>query len=347
MPSTTPTGSPPKDLASLNGQTTNAAPPTTDTSAILANLHLLANMAKQTSTTPVTGNPGQTNGSAPSNVTFPQNTIPQNTIPQVMPAAVNPALPMPPQAVNMPVAGNGVYPYQGMTAAPQNFLQSLSGQTNVQAAPQVPAAPVMPQAQGNFAVNAETLQQQLQILSMLKQQNVPESQWATVLSVLMANSAASMAPVPNQPNYGGFAPARDESRDASGYDQYSRSPPNRYANGTRKRSRSPSPPGRNWDRQHRERSPPPRRRDSPVYGEYGNDRNGNRGENNRRGGGGGKNRDKDRSKPQDKYVRSPSPTRRHDALPTPGPKWIEYDRSIGEGMIKGKLYVKPQTTKLG
>ena len=334
MQSTTPTGTPPKDNASLHRQSTNGLPPpTTDTSTIIANLHLLANMAKQNISTPVAGNPVQTNGN--STVTFPQNTIPQT-----MQTPVNAAMAMPPQvqAVNLPAA-NGVFSYPGMGTIPQNFLQSLAGQPNMQATPQVPATPVMPQAQSNL-VNPELLQQQIQILNMLKQQGIPDNQWATVLHVLMANSgAAGTAPVVNQPNYGGFttAPARDESRDPIGYDQYSRSPPNRYTG--RKRSRSPSPPG--WDRERRrDRSPPPRRRDSPVYGEYGNERNGNRGENSRRGG--GKGRDRDRSKPQDKFVRSPSPRRRDEALPNPGPKWIEYDRSIDEGMIKGKFQIRPQ-----
>ena len=84
------------------------------------------------------------------------------------------------QGVNVPGAVNGGYQYPGMNAAPQNFMPS--GPFNM---------PAMPMAQGNPSVTPETLQKQLEILSALKAQNVPQDQWAAVLSVLMANGAAT------------------------------------------------------------------------------------------------------------------------------------------------------------
>ena len=315
MQSTTPDGTPPQDFIPLNPQQVGQTAPTPDTSAILANLQALANMAKQNPTAAVAA-ANSTQGNS-NNVTFPQNLFPQN-----MPSSVNPttSLPPPAQAVNVPGAVNGVFSYPGMNATPQNFLQNLpNGQTNMQAVP----PPIMPQ--GNVSVTPETLQQQLQILQALKAQGVPQEQWAAVLSVLMA-SANGSAPAANPPNFaaGAFGARDDQSRDRNGNDQYMRSPPNRY----RRRSRSPS----NYDRR---RESPPRRRDSPEYGEYGNDRNGRGGDFNRQG----QNRGRGnayRQRSPDRFRRSPSPRRQNQELPVPGPKWIQYDRSIGEGMIKGK-----------
>ena len=314
--STTPNGSPPQDFIPLNKQANNGAVPTTDTSAILANLQALADLAKKNTPTPAAS--GSTTQA--SNVTIPQNAFSQ------MMSSVNQApMPAPSQAVNVPGAGNGVYPYSGGISAMPNFPQSQSnGQTNVLA----PPLPMMPQG-GHASVTAETLQQQLQILQALKAQGVPQDQWATVLSVLMSSGSgatgANPTPIP-QPNYGNYGGgANDQSRDRNGYDQYTRSPPNRYRN-----NRSRSPPA--WDR--RREPSPPRRRDSPVYGEYGNEgRGGGRG----RGNG---NANVFRQRSPDRYRRSPSPRREDQTLPPPGPRYIEYDRSIGEGMIKGMSNAK-------
>ena len=323
MQSTTPDGTPPQDFIPLNEQAGNTAP-TPDTSAILANLQALADMAKKNSTAP-TGLGGSTQASS-NNVTFPQNTFPQN-----MSSSVNQASSVPPpaQAVNIPGAANGVFSYPGLNTAAQSFLQNqpngLQTMPNMQAGP----PPIMPQS--NVPVTPETLQQQLQILQALKAQGVPQDQWATVLSVLMS-SGAGIAPSANTappPNYGGYGGRDDPSRDRNGYDPYMRSPPNRYRN---PRSRSRSPPG--WDR--RREPSPPRRRDSPVYGEYGNDRNGGRGDVSRRGGRGRGSQGNDyRQRSPNRSRRSPSPRRQDHVLPPPGPKWMEYDHSIGEGMIKG------------
>ena len=314
MQSTTPDGTPPQDFIPLNPQPMGQTAPTPDTSAILANLQALANMAKQNPTAAVAAG-SSTQGSS-NNVTFPQNLFPQN-----MPSSVNPATSLPPpvQAVNVPGAVNGVFSYPGMNAT-SNFLQSLpNGQPNMQAVP----PPIMPQ--GNLSVPPEALQQQLQILQALRAQGVPPDQWAAVLSVLTAN-APSSAPVANPPSFaaGAFGAKDDQSRDRNGHEQYMRSPPDRY----RRRSRSPP----SYDRG---RESPPRRRNSPVYGEYGNDRNGRGGDYSRHGGTRGRG-NAYRQRSPDRFRRSPSPRRQEQELPVPGPKWIEYDRSIGEGMIKGE-----------
>ena len=194
-------------------------------------------------------------------------------------------------------------------------------------------------SQGAAAVTPEPLQQQLQLLQLLQAQNVPQEQWAPLLAVLLSNGAgmasnsnpAAQSGWPQAGSFGGVGRDDPQSRDRNGYnDQYMRSPPNRYRN---QRSRSRSPPA--WDR--RRDASPPRRRDSPVYGEYG--ANGSRGDYGR-GKSGARGRKDDfrvgSPAPGGRYRRSPSPYRQEQTLTPPGPKWVEYDPSIGEGMIKGK-----------
>lgn len=290
----------------------------TDTSRILQTLRDMA----QTNTA-ASGVPSQASTNNVTSSGFPQN----------MSASVNPAPSVPPvsQAVSVPGAANGVLPFAGLSNAP-NFPQNLPS-----AQPSMQAAPILPQGSGP---TPEALQQQLQILQALQAQGVPQDQWATVLSVLISTSGAAAAPNPNfqaQPswpqNNGGYAGGRDDlSRDRNGFnDHYVRSPSGRHRN---PRSRSRSPPG--WDR--RRDATPPRRRDSPVYGEYDGDpsgRNNNRGSYGRQGRGKGSNSDYRQRSPQpDRFRRSPSP--RHQELPPPGPKWVEYDRTLAEGTIKGK-----------
>lgn len=332
MKSTTPDGSPPKDFISLNEQPGNnaaAAAPAPDTSKIL---QALAELAK--TNTAASALTPQANSN---HVTNPQNAFLQN-----MSSSVNPAPSVPPvtQAVSVPGVANGIMSFAGLSSAP-NFPQNLpnvqSGQSNMQATPVV--------SQVNGPVTQDSLQQQLQILQALQAQGVPQDQWATVLSVLMSSGAAQVPnnnfqPQPNWQQAGGYAAAgRDEaSRDRNGYnDQYMRSPSGRYRN--RSRSRSPS----SWDR--RRDATPPRRRDSPVYGEYDGDpsgRNSGRGNYSRQGRGKGAGNDyRQRSPTQDRFRRSPSPRRQgqgqgqETVLPPPGPKWMEYDSSLADGTIKG------------
>lgn len=332
MISTTPDGTPPKDFISLNEQPANtAAAPAPDTSKIL---QALADLAKTNTTASALTPQASSN-----NVTNLQNAFPQN-----MSSSVNPAPSVPPvaQAVSVPGGTNGVLSFAGLSNVP-NFPQNLpngqSGQSNMQ------ATPVMPQ--GNGPVTPESLQQQLQILQALQAQGVPQEQWANVLSVLMLSGAAAQVPNTNyqsQPTWppqqqqqqqsGGYAGRDEASRDRNGYnDQYIRSPSGRYRN--RSRSRSPS----NWDR--RRDTTPPRRRDSPVYGEYDGDpsgRNNGRGTYPRQGRGKGASNDyRQRSPPPDRFRRSPSPRRpgQETTLPAPGPKWMEYDPTLTNGNIKG------------
>lgn len=339
MKSTTPDGTPPKDFISLNEQPGNfAAAPTPDTSKIL---QALAEMAK--SNTAASGFAAQASSN---NVTSSQTAFPQN-----MSSSVNPAPSVPPvaQAVSVPSAANGILSFAGLSNVP-NFPQNLPNLPNLpnlqngQSGPSnMQATPVMPP--GNGPVTAESLQQQLQVLQALQAQGVPQEQWVTVLSVLMSSGAAQ-APNPNsnfqvqaqtswqQPGGYDGRDRDDSSRDRNGYnDQYMRSPTGRYRN----RSRSRSPPS--WDR--RRDITPPRRRDSPVYGEYDGDpsgRNNARGSHGRQGRGKGAGNDyRQRSPAPDRFRRSQSPRRsgQEAALPPPGPKWMEYDQTLADGTIKG------------
>lgn len=323
MQSTTPTGTPPKDFISLNEQPRNAAAaPAPDTSAILK---ALADMAKSN-----TAAPGMPSQASSNNVTNLQNAFAHN-----LPSSVNqvPSILPISQAVSVPGPANGVSASAGISSVP-NFPQSLpNGQMGMQPNPMMPPG---------SAVTPESLQQQLQLLQLLQAQGVPQDQWATVLSVLMssgAGAAAGAAPnstFPAQSNWqanGGYSGRDEPSRDRNGYnDQYMRSPSGRHRG---QRSRSRSPPG--WDR--RREPTPPRRRDSPVYGEYSGDPSGRNGRGNygRQGRGRGQGNDyRQRSPPPDRSRRSPSPRRQETVLPPPGPKWMDHDRSLGQDNIKGR-----------
>ena len=318
--STTPTGTPPQGFAA----SVEAAKPAQDILSTLNNLRALAaNSTPANSTIPL-GNPPQASSS---NVSFPQTAFQQN-VPSVIPVtsmqnSMQPGV----QAVNAPTPiNNGVFSYPGGGVLPQNLFPS--GQPS-QPAPM----PMMPQ--NNVAAVPDSLQQQLQILAAFRQQGIPQEQWAALLGAFMASAGTSAAANQVQPtNVGGGSGGRDDaSRDRNGFEQYMRSPPGRYRG--RSRSRSPG-----WER--RRESPQPRRRDSPVYGEYGGNRNGDRGDYSRRGGatrgndrGNGRG-NAYRQRSPDRFRRSPSPRRTEHVLPAPGPKWVEYDHNLPKGHIKGK-----------
>lgn len=313
MTSTTPEGTPPKDFIPLNPQPAPTAAPPQDTSAILK---ALADMAK--TNTAIPGNPAQASSD---NVANGQNTFPQN-LPLVN---ANSNLP-PNQAVGAP----GAPPFGGTSNDPsssQNPASMFNAPPNMQAGTMLPAG-----------MTPETFQQQVQILQFLTAQGVPQEQWGPILAAVtnggsggtgstgMSNPFAAQQPNWQQAqNFGG---ASTMSRDRNGYnDQGMRSPSGRNRH-PRSRSRSP----RGWD--GRRDVSPPRRRDSPVYGDY-------------RGDAGGRNYisapgrgraqgDSYRRRSPDRFRRSPSPRQQGNGLPNPGPKWIEFDRSLGEGMIKGK-----------
>ncbi len=242
---------------------------------------------------------------------------------QNMPSSVNSAPPVPQasQAVNVPGAMNGTNPIAGLMSSVPNFAQYMgrnmaSEQQTMQANPMMPAN--TPPA---------ALQTQVQLLQMLQSQGVPQEQWAALLQVLMSAGAAgsvqTAAAQPSWPQNGGYV-RDDQSRDRNGYgDQYSmRSPSGRYRD-HRSRSRSPGGYGRRRDS-------PPRRRDSPIYGEYGRD---GRGGSRRQGGGRSEYRQRS---PQDRYRRSDSPRRHEQTLPPPGPKRVEYDSTLPANHIKGR-----------
>ena len=267
------------------------------------------------------GLPSQDSSSNVSN--FP-NAFPQN----VPSAPVNPASSVPPaaQGVNIPGPANGTNPLAGLMSS-SNFAQNMqsvpSAQSNMQ------ATPVMPQ-QNN---SPQSIQQQVQLLQVLQAQGVPQEQWATLLQVLMSAGAAGSMPGSGAAAQPGWqqneAYGRDEpSRDRNGYNEsYNvRSPSGRYRD---RRSRSRSPGGYN----RRRDLSPPRRRDSPVYGDFG------RGGSRRQGGTGQGSEYRQRS-PQDRFRRSDSPRGHDQNLPPPGPKNIDFDRSLPPNHIKGTSHLR-------
>lgn len=333
MQTTTPGGTPPQDFIALGEQKqSNAAAPTPDTSAILK---ALANLASQNQTSTAPGASGTPAQGSSINIPSTQNAFPQNVS-----SSVNqvPHVPLPAQAVNVLGGPNLASQYAALNNAAQNQNPNQNA-ANAQAHPLGQLASMLSAPSGGIA--PETLQQ-LQLLQFIQAKGIPQDQWGTALTLLMSGNAG--AGVANGIN--AFAPAwahaggqnawagrnEAESRDRNGFgDQYMRSPPGRYQQAL---SRSRSPP--TWDRR-RDQSPP-RRRDSPVYGEYSGDRNGNRGEGyDRRGRGRGQGQGQGRGGGGGYRQRSPDNRRRSlSPLPPPGPKWVDYDYSIGEGMIKGK-----------
>jgi len=263
-----------------------------------------------------------------------------NGVPQAVPSSVNQAAAIPPpaQPVNMPIGG------ANLASLFQGTSLNLSTQNQPNAQQQNPLgalASMFPQTQANPA--PEVLQQQLMLLQLVAQQGIPQDQWGPIIAALNANSASGMATasLPAWNNQAATWSGRtdEQSRDRNGrHEPHLRSPPNRY----RERSRSPPAWGRDRD------SPVPRRRDSPIYGEYNGDsdsRPGNRGDDwDRRGDRGGKARggrgrgtEYRRRSPIPGRRRSASPhDRRRDGAPASAPKWVDYDYSIGSDKIKGK-----------
>ncbi|KAL4927808.1 Nrd1 complex RNA-binding subunit [Aspergillus undulatus] len=338
--STTPEGSPAPNHALLGGAQQQplpangaapapAAQPAPDTSSILK---ALADMAKQN-----TGAPAAPAAAAPVNplsALSQQGTIPQPTSssvdqalqPQAAPAGVNPY-----GAVANPFAALGNLAQNPALVQPQ----SQSHTPTPLAAAQNPLAALLPPATAAPphppTMTPDGLQQQLQLLQMLAAQGIPQDQWATALQLLtfsntagVTNPSAGQMPgfnLPGQNANAWGAHADSQSRDFGDRERdrdYMRSPPGGY----RRRSRSPG-----WDR--RRDVSPPRRRDSPVYGEYHGDSPGRRGGDPR----GRRGNDYRQRSPPGRRRRSPSP-RKDPALPPPGPKLIEWDYSIGQGNIK-------------
>ncbi|EER27483.1 hypothetical protein D8B26_006445 [Coccidioides posadasii str. Silveira] len=361
--STTPEGSPAPGFNPLLGLTQQqpqqgalaggSAPAQSvpDTSSILK---ALADMAKQsTAAAPAVATAAQT---SPNNVLNTQSAAP---------APVSSSVEQTAQQSN----GQGVNPYAGNLAAQFAGLSNLAPNmfptqpqaqpTNPPPAPQNPLAALLQQQQQPAppppqqqqqpqqpisTLTPESLQQQLGLIQLLAAQGIPQEQWATALQILsLSNPAATtgMAP-PNPAVLSGFgqpaaqnawgAPAHDTSssrdrdrerdRDRDRDHDYVRSPPSQY----RRRSRSPG-----WDR--RRDVSPPRRRDSPVYGEYHGDSPG-RNRADPRDMRGRRGNDYRQRSPPGRRRRSPTPPRKDNSLPPPGPKFVEWDYSIGQGNIK-------------
>lgn len=346
--STTPEGSPAPNFNPLTGiqqqpqganGTGSTAPgqPAPDTSSILK---ALADMAKQNTAAPAA--PPVTAQSNPLSALAQQTTPPQ-TVPTSVEQTPQPAGG---QAAANPFAGGMPGPFAALGNMAQNPAlmqpQSQSHTPNTLSAPQNPLAALLPQAtapapaQPAPAMGTDPLQQQFQLLQMLAAQGIPQEQWGTALQILSLSNASNMtnanpgqaasyaANLPGQiaSAWGGGRPD-SQPRDDRDRD-YMRSPPGQY----RRRSRSPG-----WDR--RRDMTPPRRRDSPIYGEYRGDSPGRRGGDPREMRGRRVNDYRQRS-PPGRRRRSPSPSRKDPNLPPPGPKLIEWDYSIGQAHIKGK-----------
>ncbi|KAL4870180.1 hypothetical protein BDV12DRAFT_166331 [Aspergillus spectabilis] len=333
--STTPDGSPAPNYLSLGGAQqqqppANGAASAPDTSSILK---ALADMAKQNTTAP-----------AASAAVAPVNPLSalsqQATIPLPVSSSVDQA--------SQPQAGHAGVNTYGAMAAPFAALggslaqnpalvqpQSQSHTPNPLTAAQNPLAALLPQATAAPAqppsMTPDGLQQQLQLLQMLAAQGIPQDQWGTALQILSLSNPAMPNLNPSQPpgfnlaaqtaNAWGGRPD-SQSRDFGDRERdrdYMRSPPGGY----RRRSRSPG-----WDR--RRDASPPRRRDSPVYGEYHGDSPGRRGADPR----GRRGNDYRQRSPPGRRRRSPSPQHNDSTLPPPGPKFIEWDYSIGQGNMK-------------
>ncbi|KAK2770353.1 hypothetical protein FQN53_005577 [Emmonsiellopsis sp. PD_33] len=334
--STTPEGSPAPNFIPLGGaqqQQQQAPAAVPDTSSILK---ALADMAKNNTAAPAASSaPAQTSSNSIYNAQTPAQPAVPSSVDQAAQQSNG-------QAVN-PFPGNLANQFAGLSNMAQNPNmfpnQTQPAAANPLAAAQNPLAALMPQAApGAFTPDAL---QQLSLLQLMAAQGIPQDQWATALQILSLsgaanagmgnmNPAAALAAFGQQPasqNAWGApaqdAASRDRDRDNRGReherDEYMRSPPGGY----RRRSRSPG-----WDR--RREASPPRRRDSPVYGEYHGDSPGR----NRGDARGRRPNDYRQRSPPGRRRRSPTPPRKEAALPPPGPKYVEWDYSIGQGNIK-------------
>ncbi len=297
---TTPEGSPAPGFIPLGQPSTNpgqpAAAPQQDTSAIL---EALKNMAKQNSASQPTPVPSQP---SLNNLLGVQNGAlqPANVVNQGPSAANSQAVnPLGALIAGMSNGANG----QASATAQQNPLAALLAQS--QASPQVQAPTVHPVPQTSAPMGQDA-QTQLQVLQLLAQQGVPPDQWATALQLLnMQGSGGSVGFPAAQTN--AWGQNGSSSRDPEGY----RSPPGQSQ--YRRRSRSPA-----FDRR---RDPSPhRQRDSPAGDPY---------RDSRRGG-----NDYRQRSPPGRRRRSATPPRSDPTLPPPGPKSIEWDRSLPPGCIK-------------
>lgn len=215
-------------------------------------------------------------------------------------------------AVNQGLPANNsqaVNPLGALFAGMSNGANSQSPANVPQSSAQNPlAALLQPQSATSVQQNApigQDSQSQFQLLQMLAAQGIPPDQWATALQLLNMQGAAGGLPNLSQSQPNNWGGQNGSSRDRDGY---TRSPPGQQ----RRRSRSPG-----FDRR-RELSPR-HRRDSPGADMYRNERRGN---------------DYRQRSPAGRRRRSPSPPKQDPNLPPPGPRNIQYDRSLPPGSIK-------------
>ncbi|KFA80470.1 hypothetical protein S40288_02101 [Stachybotrys chartarum IBT 40288] len=315
--STTPTGSPPRDLlASLQGKPAEATPAAPANSSSI--LEALANIARQNTSAAPT-NPGLPAPAA--SYTMPSTGLPQPIssslpIPHPQPPTSYSPIPQPVNNPSIPFSlaqllGQTVQPNAVPPANPSNPLNAFAGG---------PAAPV------GGGLDSST-QQQILLIKTLADQGVPFDKIPALIQSMTGGPALGGYPnplpqaMPTQPPFGQAqqpwgAPAppvgdvRDRFQDAV------RSP--RYQG--RSRSRSPD---RGWGA----RGSPRGGRDRLDYGHNSPARGGRHDDRDRDGRRGNDYRQRS---PQGRHGRSPSSS--HD-MPS-GEKWIEFDRSLPPGSIK-------------
>ncbi|KAI9796411.1 MAG: hypothetical protein M1833_006183 [Piccolia ochrophora] len=319
--------------------------PAQNTSDILA---ALAKMAQQNTAAPPAAKAAPQDNH--NNVTNSQTAMPPHVSSSVnQPAAFQ----APTQPVNMPVGMPNLVNQFGGSALNGNAVPNAPN-------PLASIAAAMPQANGG--ASTEALQQQLMLVQVLMQQGIPQEQWGPIIAALSAqgananltagagaitnasngmagsnvggfggvaggaaSGASSAWPPPSGPQSSWDGRKDQQSRDPAG--NANRSPPGRYQR--RDRSRSPA---------YGRGSPPLRKRDSPIYGEYNSSDSPGRG-----GGGRGDALDRrgrgnrGRGRATDYRQRSPPPGRRsperHDSSGAPS-KWMDFDPLLGKDNIK-------------
>ncbi|KAI9886051.1 MAG: hypothetical protein M1823_002124 [Watsoniomyces obsoletus] len=356
--STTPPGSPPRSTALA--PSTSSGPPA-DTSAILNALAAIAKQNAATAASKAVNVPAPAPAPAP---TLP-TTMAMTPAPPVMPPGFPTAFPRPgpappfpssmPMGAPPPLAAPPFPPPPfhmngGVPPMPPHFPVPPMG---------LPPPPPMPPMN---AATPEAQQQLVAVIQLLVARGVPQDQWGPILAAVGSNQAHPRGPPPSMngppmngppawppkgrdvgppPPRGWGRPrsrSRSRSRDRMSPPYGRRSPPpGRF----RRRSRSPrsrSPPPPRWGRHPRDGTPPPRRRDSPVYGDYHDSPGGRRDPYDRRGRGRGAGRGRDEFRqrsPPGMMRRGPPSPEPERFVPPPGyQRMIEYDRSLGRDSIK-------------
>lgn len=305
--STTPIGSPPPGpglpgLAEAKASATTEAP-----NAIM---EALANIARQNIT------------AAPSSNATPAPAAAYN-MPGIQPGLVPPTTLTPTPAQNQAASSTSFSSAPPVNAPGMPFQFSQFSQPPAQS----PALPVSANAPHGFpgivapgAASAPpaagmdpNLQQQVMLIQLLASQGVPYDKIPALVASMQSNTGAAPVPQTGQPPYsaswGQDGYRHGDTRDHSEYNQM-RSP-NRYVD--RSRSRSPM---RHWDS--------PRGRSDRDYGVYGRESPGS---------GRGRNQDYRQRSPASRRGRSLSPS--NDYPQPPAVKWVDFDRTIPTGHIKG------------